>query len=281
MLEKWYSRYKRGDVWFLKLNTENGDNNNNSSVQKKSRPYLIVSCEENNMNSTTFNVIPICTRDNDHLPMHVFYIYKDGSANKNQIILCEQITTVSILDFDRKGSFFMYSINADLMSKVDDALAKQLGLKSNTVDIGIIEQLINELAIKKELEIKKAQEKEINVKVEQIAERIAKKFGITLTTDVINDKESNLTLADTNPLDKNKASITRKNSTHITKTAAITTSKPKQKTTKNSWTIENKRRFIQDYESLSISEMSEKWGMKKASIQQTAYKFRKELNNAS
>lgn len=281
MLEKWYSRYKRGDVWFLKLNTENGDNNNNSSVQKKSRPYLIVSCEENNMNATTFNVIPICTRDNDHLPMHVFYIYKDESANKNQIILCEQITTVSILDFDRKGSFFMYSINADLMSKVDDALAKQLGLKSNTVDVGIIEQLINELATKKELEIKKAQEKEINAKVEQITECIAKKFGITLTAAVINGKESNLTFVGTNSSDKNKASITRKNSMHITKTAATTTSKPKQKTTKNSWTIENKKRFIQDYESLSILEMSEKWGMKKASIRQTAYKFRKELNNAS
>lgn len=33
-MEKWYSRFRRGDVWYLHLGTETGDGNTNSSVQK-------------------------------------------------------------------------------------------------------------------------------------------------------------------------------------------------------------------------------------------------------
>lgn len=77
-MERWYSKFKRGDVWYLHMDTESGDGIEKSSVQKKSRPYVIVSCEENNNNAPTFNVLPICTRNNDHLPMHVFSHIKMG-----------------------------------------------------------------------------------------------------------------------------------------------------------------------------------------------------------
>ena len=44
-----------------------------------------------------------------------------------------------------------------------------------------------------------------------------------------------------------------------------------------SWTDDQKREFVADYASLSISAVSAKWGLTKKSIQQTAWKFKKEL----
>ena len=326
-MEKWYSKYRRGDVWFLKLNNEDGDNNPNSSVQKKSRPFLIVSCEENNLNAPTLNVIPICTRDNDHLPMHVFYVYQDGTANgKNQTILCEQIMTVSTLDFDRKGSFFMYSLKLELMNQVDETLTRQLGLKPRVADMKVIERLIDELASKKEEEIKAAKEKEVNERVEKIVADIAKRFGIDINASATQNgteyRDSELAYADkalvlkmheaakerknVHLSERNNSmgvdiitsaayryaetenTIAEKNKTKIdTKIADVLdkpkstkkSSKKKKKTnsTRNIWTIEKKKQFVEEYKTLSLSEMVDKYHLKPASVQQTAYAFKKDL----
>lgn len=305
-MEKWYSRFRRGDVWYLKLDSEDGDGIRGSSVQKKSRPYLIVSCEENNLNSPTINAIPICTRDNDHLPMHVFYVYQDGSSNgRNQTILCEQVTTVSVMDFDRKGSYFMYSLNLDLMNEVDETLTRQLGLKPRVADMKVIERLINELASKKEEEIKKEKEKELNARVEKIVENLAKRFGINLTAEVLQNnteyRDAELTFADKETVKEmrqtaadRKASVKNKvksNTVSETKPVNKTNEKTKKSTntseakttttTRNSWTKSNKMQFIEDYKTLSLSEMSEKWHIKKKSIQQMAYMFKKDLKNVT
>lgn len=97
-MNKVYSEFRRGDVWYVKLKDEFGDNQNNSSVQRKSRPYLIVSCEENNNCAPTINAVPITTRPSDHLPMHIYYDYN----GRHQLVLCEQITTLSVIDFHRE-----------------------------------------------------------------------------------------------------------------------------------------------------------------------------------
>ena len=297
-MEKWYSRFRRGDVWFIHLSSEFGDGRATSSVQKKSRPYLIVSCEENNMNAVTLNVVPICTRDNDHLPMHVFYVYQDGTANgKNQTILCEQITTLSTFDFNDKGSYFMYSLNLELMNQVDETLTRQLGLKPRVADMKVIERLIDECASKKEAELKVKKDREVNARVEAIAADLAKRFGIDIKAEACQNntqyRDNELTFVDkatvnemrTRAKERSKDVNTVK--TEPIKTESIKTDKtPKKnnyvrKTNRNSWTIEKRKQFIEDYSKLSITEMAEKWNIKKSSVQQTVYTCKKALKNES
>lgn len=184
---KYYSKYKRGDVWFLHMPTETGDNSG-ASVQKKSRPYLIVSCEENNNCAPTFNVVPITTRDNDHLPPHVYYRYEDGTKDgRNQLVLCEQITTIGVDIFNDYKSYYMYSFSLDFMTKVDNALAAQLGLQTRVADMNILENLIDKLAAQREADIKKLREEALQVRVEELAAALAKKFNIDLTAqDMLN-----------------------------------------------------------------------------------------------
>lgn len=182
-MERWYSKFKRGDVWYLHMDTESGDGIEKSSVQKKSRPYVIVSCEENNNNAPTFNVLPICTRNNDHLPMHVFFTYQDGSpSGRNQLVLCEQITTVSVEVFNNRRSYFMYSFHLNMMNAIDEALTRQLGLKPRVADMKVLERLIDEITAKKEAELKAIKEKELATRMEELAADIAARFGITLDT---------------------------------------------------------------------------------------------------
>lgn len=85
MMNKVFSKYKRGDVWFIKFIDEEGDGVKGSSVQKKSRPHLIVSCEENNNNAPVFQVIPIATMDFDHLPPHVYYRNEERKKSGNYV----------------------------------------------------------------------------------------------------------------------------------------------------------------------------------------------------
>lgn len=293
-MEKWYSRFRRGDVWFVHLSSEYGDGRSNSSVQKKSRPYLIVSCEENNMNAVTLNAIPICTRDNDHLPMHVFYVYQDGTANgKNQTILCEQITTLSTFDFDAKGSYFVYSLNLDLMNQVDETLTRQLGLKPRVADMKVIERLIDELASKKEEEIKKEKEREISERVEKIVANLASRFGITLNAEVLqNNKEyrdNELAYADKDKVkEMRQTAIDRKSVIPAKEDHRIVppplrsmTPSAKSKRSSNRWTPESKKQFVDDYKTMSLSQIADKYNIKKSSIQSMVCTFKKDLSNVS
>lgn len=329
-MEKWYSKFRRGDVWFLHFNSECGDGKAASSVEKKSRPYLIVSCEENNMNAPTINVVLITTRNNDHLPMHVFFVYQDGTPNgRNQMVLCEQITTVSELVFNHPQSHFMYSFDLIFMNKIDEALTRQLGLKPRVADMKIIERLIDELASKKEAELKRAKEAEVQKRVEDIVAQLSQRFGLNLSSDVLqNDQEyrpEELQMADKADVKKMRDTAARRKSKAEVEpvlrakvesqqtfldsvTAEVGISKQDvlgemyhlkpgehieeikaaakkvdeaQKQPKHqkgtSWTDDQKREFVADYASLSISAVSAKWGLTKKSIQQTVWKFKKEL----
>lgn len=293
-MEKWYSRFRRGDVWWLHFDTERGDCIDGSSVQRKSRPYLIVSCEENNLNAPTINVVPITTRNNDRLPMHVFFVYQDGSANgRNQLILCEQVTTVSELVFNSSSSRFMYSLNLELVNKVDEALTRQLGLKPRVADMKIIERLIEECAAKKESELKKLKETEVQRRVESIVNDIAKRFGLDLSSDVLqNNKEyrpEELQMADKETVAEMRKTAAQRQSLEAvkpvmeakaeqTKTAKPETdAAPRKKRSK--WTLEGKRQFLLDYKTLNITQMSEKYGIKKSSIAYNACIFKQEVGD--
>lgn len=271
-MQKWYSRFNRGDVWFLHLPSENGDGLAKSSVQKKSRPYLIVSCEENNLNSPTFNVIPITSRDNDNLPMHVYFRYGDGTADaRNQLILCEQVTTVDITVFNNQRSYFMYRMSVELMNKVDETLTKQLGLKPRVADMKVLERIVTELAEKQYAEIAAAKERDATMRMEKLAEYLAKTFGINLDTSAL--------INETEYRDEELRSVkkevvkTMRDTAKERKTAPKSSIRAKGKT----WTETQKRGFLIEYESLPLDKVMAKYNMTKSSVQTCAYKFRKEF----
>lgn len=301
-MERWYSKFKRGDVWYLHMDTESGDGIENSSVQKKSRPYVIVSCEENNNNAPTFNVLPICTRNNDHLPMHVFFNYQDGSpSGRNQLVLCEQITTVSVEVFNNRRSYFMYSFHLNMMNAIDEALTRQLGLKPRVADMKVLERLIDEITAKKEAELKAIKEKELATRMEELAADIAARFGITLdTTCTVNgltyrpeelrnaSKDDIKKMTETakdrivprkkEPVDTEVNTKSNVSDTQKSSKGDDTTSTPAKRSSKRTqWTLEKKKEFIDDYARMSVSEVASKWNLTKKSIQTMAWMYRKEL----
>lgn len=286
-MDKWYSRYRRGDVWFLHFDDETGDGSRTSSVQKKSRLYLIVSCEENNLNAPIFNVIPITTRDSDHLPMHVYFRYMDGpEGGRNQIILCEQITTVSIEVFRSSKSRFLYSFNIEMMNKVDEALTRQLGLKPRIADMHVLERIVNELAETEAKRIEAQKEKEVSMRVEALAAMLIKKFNLNLdTTALLNgteyrdaevqyaDKSAVKTMRET-AAERRKPEPAAPEKTVSSARTEKSDDKPKKR---HKWSIEEKRQFLADYKKLSISQMSEKYGIKKSSVSYNVCVFKKEV----
>lgn len=298
-MEKWYSRYRRGDVWFLHFPDEKGDGISGSSVQKKSRPYLIVSCEENNLNSPTFNVIPISTKDNDHLPMHVYFRYQDGpTGGRNQLVLCEQVTTVSILVFNDPKSFFMYSFNLDFMNKVDEALAAQLGLRPRIADMHILERIVHELAESEKAKVEAAKQKEAGVRMENIANYLAKTFGLTITTEQLQNgceyRDEQLQMADKKTVQdmretakerresvstiptKPSESKTSKSSTPVAKPTPVA----KEKKKNNRWTDKSRAEFLEYYRTHTISETAEHYGMKKSSVASQASVFKRQVGES-
>ena len=275
-----YSTFKRGDVWFVKLLTENGDGNDKSSVQKKSRPYVIVSCEQNNLCAPIINAIPISTQMSDHLPPHVYFRY----MNMNQIVMCEHITTLSVTDFNRQGSHFMYTFSAEFMNQIDEALSAQLGLRPRVADMRVLENIIERLAVEKETELKNKYEKDLTIRVEALADMLAKKFGIELSAaDLVNGtpyrdeelalvpKELKTSIQETikqrttqQPVeDVGGSSEPEQTNTDNT---TVVTDERKAHRSQNKWTTKSMEQFLEDYKKLTVTEMAEKYNMKKISV---------------
>lgn len=289
-MNKVYSEFRRGDVWYVRLNDEIGDGNDKSSVQKKSRPYLIVSCEENNNCAPTINAIPITTRPADHLPMHVYFNYN----NRDQLVLCEQIATLSVLDFKRSGSHFMYCFNLEFMTKIDDALAAQLGLRPRVADMKVLENLIDKISSEREAELKRKYEDSLQMRVESIAAKLAKQFNIDLNAqDMLTgatyrpeeltyaSKETKANIAETAksrmtpPVEPQPSP---ENSKPAPETSDKSTNKSRKKSSKTQWTEAAMKAYLSDYEHLSVSAMSSKYSIAKKSVAQYRYLFRKKLD---
>ena len=154
-------KVRRGDIFICVQKTINS-----GSVENKTRPVVVVSNDKGNTSSTTCTVCPITTRDKTVIPSQVMYHYE----GKNQVILCEQIKTVSISDLTQ----FVGYLNDDIMDKVDTALKIQLGLdkKEYSIDkaLSFIEDTFTKVLRMKQVEAKDTiSEREL----EDVALRIA------------------------------------------------------------------------------------------------------------
>lgn len=223
--------------------------------------------------------------------------------------MCEQITTISILDLQREGSRFMYSFNLDFMNKVDEALAGQLGLKTRVADMKVLENLIDKIAEKKEADLKKRYETNLKMRVEEIAAQLSDRFGIKLSSeDMLNGsvysnsdlqyapkevvKEMKSTTAErmNNENNENSESSEDKISLPWTKDKFVSTlssdtsnkistnSVKRKSSSNNKWTTEKMIQFLEDKEKMPLQELADKYNIKKKSVYQMAWMFKERLN---
>lgn len=291
--QKAYSRYRRGDVWFVYRPTEQLTKDNTSHVQKKSRPFLIVSCEENNNCAPTINAIPITSREFDHLPMHVYYQYQ----NHAQMILCEQITTLDMSDLENPHSNYMYGLSESIMLQVDDALAAQLGIKARVADMKVLENIIDKLASDKEAEMKRKYEDALEARVETIANMLAKKFGIDLKpADMLSGltyRPEQLRNVSTDKINKIEHVAKERTTPHFTvelelppvsvkdSSKSNTIETPKQKTTKRAyhqWTSSSMKKFIDECQSMGYDKVAAKYNIAISYVPTLKNRFKRKLN---
>ena len=93
------------------------------SVQNGARPVLIVSNDTNNLHSTVVTVVAITSQDKPNIPTHIQIPAVSGDGFNT--ILCEQIKTLPKNILKR----YQGCLTEDVMRRVDNALALQLGLK--------------------------------------------------------------------------------------------------------------------------------------------------------
>lgn len=101
---------RRGDIWYI------ANENNNGSVQTRTRPGIIVSNDINNAHSSVLNVVYLTNAEKKPLPTHV----KIGESTA----LCEQIDSISVnqlLNFKRQCT-------EKEMLKINTAMMVQLGI---------------------------------------------------------------------------------------------------------------------------------------------------------
>ena len=113
---------ERGDLIFVDL-----PENENSSVQGKSRICIVISNNKANLHSPVISVIPLTSKMSKRpLPTHVLLEVNDTNKLRcNSVALAEQITTV-----DRKNIKFKTGgrLTDEEMNKVERAMLIQLGL---------------------------------------------------------------------------------------------------------------------------------------------------------
>ena len=117
----------RGEIYYIKSFPTTGHE------QRSGRPAVIVSNDENNAHSGTYEICFMTLKTKANLPTHVFI---DRGPCINSTILCEQITTVS----EEKLGDFMCRLPEHLESELDKALAISLHLTTDRAKSAVSSQ---------------------------------------------------------------------------------------------------------------------------------------------
>lgn len=121
-------KFERGQVWMVHFK------NPFESVgreQKKDRPYLILSVGKFNQSSGMFTAVPITTRLHTSTPAQVKF---ENERGDNNVILCEQVRT-----FDHQSKEYTFefigNISREILEKVDVAISIHLGLHYSPITL--------------------------------------------------------------------------------------------------------------------------------------------------
>ena len=111
---------KRGDVVLADFEPVKG------SEQGKIRPCLVIQNDLGNLASPTTIVAAITSNTEKEFPFTVFVQAGDGGLQRQGLILCNHIRSISINDRIIKK---IGALKPGLMKKVDEALKTSLGLE--------------------------------------------------------------------------------------------------------------------------------------------------------
>ena len=112
-------RIQRGDIYYAQLPIMEG------SVQRGSRPVLVIQNNIGNKYSKTIHIAPITTRHMEKVyPMHVYLNAGECGMPLDSIVLVEQVMVIDKSCLEE----YVTSIDNEKMDEVDDAIVIQLGL---------------------------------------------------------------------------------------------------------------------------------------------------------
>ena len=210
------------------------------SIQCKSRPYLVISNDRCNAYSTVIHMAPITSKVKGDYPTHV--LYKDMDEIPHTILI-EQITPKSVPHIKR-NSRYMYTLSDDVIGKVDEAILRQFGILSRRKKYdeyldSTIDSSISLIESAASLEESEGDESRSS-QIDKFNSRMSK-------YKELNNIEEKLTL-DRSPQGRIR------------------------------WTIELKKRFIEDATKHCAETMMKRYGMTKSTYRTNLSKFKKELS---
>lgn len=108
---------RRGNIWMadLRIGTI-------GSEQGEIRPVLVVQNNIGNKHSPTVTIIPLTSKTKNNLPTHV--VISESFLPTLSVALTEQIRTIDKSRFIK----YMGKLNENIMSKINNAIAIQMGL---------------------------------------------------------------------------------------------------------------------------------------------------------
>lgn len=123
---------KRGQIYWLLVDSTD------DCIEKKTRPYLVVSSDKVCSHGEVIQVIPITSRLYDYKTYHVPVIV----AGKRALVLCEHIYSVSRDFFVDKE---LDELNENQMALVNFAVLNQLGLE--TSEMYVMRQMLGTMSL--------------------------------------------------------------------------------------------------------------------------------------
>ncbi len=108
------------------------------SLERKARPYIVISTNEGNKSSTTCNLLPITRRNKTAIPSQVQFFYNGYF----QVILTEQPITANISDLGN----YMFTVSEEVLQQLEKGIAIQFGLEDNFY-LNQFKKLENKIAI--------------------------------------------------------------------------------------------------------------------------------------
>ena len=164
----------------------------------------------------------------------------------------------------------------------------------------ILERIVHELAEVELAKIESAKKEEAGVRMEKIAEYLAKTFNLTITTEQLQNgceyRDAQLQMADKEVIQEMRetaqtrrgviptpqpslvSDLVQPSVSSESATKQSTTAKTKKKT--NRWTPESRAEFLEYYRTHTISETAEHYDMKKSSVATQASLFRKQVGES-
>lgn len=260
-MNKDFRKISRGQIWFL-VDSDLPSVHYQDSVQGKNRPWLIVSNNLCNQNSTVYTVVPLTTAAKSDLPTHV--TYKDG--DRIQTILCEQLRTIPERLLYNSGSNYKYTLSEELMQSVDEALAIQLAITLVMPNADrfwkSIESMIR-LKVKETLNYCKMDAYDVS----KIAAIIDTKTSESVASEVAGKIYNEV------PIDKHETAIVEETPTQKTESFV-----PIRKTKRNVWNETSKKKFLDDCYKYGLDYVVTAYNMQRTTAASTKAKFSKELN---